>query len=97
MKQHITEKQLEEYRVSNVSGHYKLKDIMFHGDSPINMAEKLTIGKMIEMLGSKFDSLYLNHKNEFDVMVEEKNTEWCNRFENKELCDALWEAVKSVL
>ncbi len=71
------------------------------------LSRKLTIGKMIEILDNETDDLEIirDHQRDLeqniykcywiDVIKEEGG---CKRsFEEKELCDALWEAVKEIL
>ena len=63
----------------------------------------LSIGQMIEFLSEKFlfrdieyevDMWYIR---KFDFTKESDSDEYLKEITNRELCDALWEAVKEVL
>ncbi|MDK2917281.1 MAG: hypothetical protein PWQ37_14 [Candidatus Petromonas sp.] len=72
------------------------------------LAEQVTIGKMIEILynhtwqvtiGKMIEILY-NHT--CDIVIESAGCNWyvdinTGIYKSRELCDALWEAVKEVL
>lgn len=99
MKQHVSEKQLKELNHLTM---YRIKDIMFYGDTPISMAEKLTIGKMIEILDNHLEWNYSIYTYEREEDVKGFRFEGETHFEeviteSEELCDALFEALKHVL
>ena len=99
MKQYITQQQLDDFRIENNVGHYKLKDIMFHGDTPMDMYLKLNIGKLIEILEElNFDRLCAELERHSQAVYYRKN---CieNKYidVNQEFCDVLWIAVKEVI
>jgi hypothetical protein len=106
MKQHITVEQLFELQ------DYKLAEVMdeefqnavrnlncnpYMSDTEKDnlievLAEQVTIGKMIEIL--------YNHT--CDIVIESAGCNWyvdinTGIYKSRELCDALWEAVKEVL
>jgi len=66
-----------------------------------------TIGKMIEILDSELDDLEIirdyqrdleqNKYKCFWIEIIKKGEDHKESFEEKELCDALWEAVKEIL
>ncbi len=103
MKQHITEKELEKFCEENENEATKLikiisKDIDFIplGTENLIFAEKVNIGKMIEILEQ--DNKLLDITNTYHP----KHAGWGiiingKEIKSQELCDALWEAVKTIL
>ena len=94
MKQHITKKQLNELNEKQAK---KLRDYLTnHSPNLIPgdfmwkdrwLLTKLNIGQMIEFLDEKW----------LEILGDWSGSD-CDYFpDNKELCDALWEAVKEVL
>ena len=102
MKQHITLEELREVDSSLIAeklvktGFVKVEDNEWIKSD--KAAKQLNIGKMIEILRSKSHSIMIETDSDLGV-------EWWNvvdydtgKFlQSKELCDALWEAVKYVL
>jgi hypothetical protein len=96
MKQHITVEQYEESKEIR----RKLEDLsLFKND-------EITIGKMIEILSSKYDAVDYSDDRKFGVgytvfCITFDSYDWCDdehrEYIANELCDALWEAVKEVL
>lgn len=83
MKQHITPKQARELTENQF---YSLfNEIVPRKDWYSFHHRKVTIGKMIEVLQN--------------VSIESSNQEWVvnKKYRNKELTDALWEAVKDLI
>jgi hypothetical protein len=101
MKQHVTPKQLSEISIEKCCTIFETyegrKDFYKYN------AKKMTIGKMIELLDTNATDVVVCHE-ETDSL---HNTyvwyvSFCQgmggpEFFNKELCDALWEAVKEVI
>lgn len=86
MKQYITQKQWDELNDDQ-------KNTLYYEIYPnmLNIGEmlKLNIGQMIEYLGDDFYGMKATRK---EVFVQMNILEDC--LAEKELCDALWEAVK---
>ena len=109
MKQHITVEQIKELSNEdyNKLNKYRKEHLFIHHGERVEdaLARYFNIGKMIEILhkkdGTRFDFLeYMSGIEEFEVkiavFIEDKG--WAGKyFSDKELCDALWEAVKEVL
>lgn len=104
MKQHITVEQVKELRQEVIAkiGESLYSAMYFYSKLEHEprwdfAANLLTIGKMIEILDVK--SNYVSMQTVLDNadtdcwIVEFNDFEW----QRKELCDALWEAVKYVL
>jgi hypothetical protein len=65
-----------------------------------DIAEWLTIGKMIEILGDEIAEISPTWDNDDKIIrwaVDVCNANYGGWFSSEELCDALWEAVKKVL
>jgi negative regulator of genetic competence, sporulation and motility len=62
-----------------------------------DIGKLLTIGKMIEILGSNLDLIHLDGNNQYNVMYQDKNSEWVKQVVATELTDALFTALKEVL
>lgn len=89
MKQHITIEQLNEL---SSDADFKLRGWMdSKGYGGYDYLP--SIGKMIEFLGT---SWMVNNRNSIGEWEVERR-DGMESFENSELCDALWEAVKEVL
>jgi len=112
MKQHITVEQFKELPVKirkKLVGHSETGNLQFElWEKRESHYLQLTIGKMIEILDNSTHTYdikrsknasnwivleYTEHKS--DVTLDDRFIEF--RYENKELCDVLWEAVKEVL
>jgi len=97
MKQHITIKQL--YELNDKAGKRLLKwcsknaSGLFGGyvTTKLGMFPILSIGQMIEFLGDNLKCVEEFSTNPTVVLYGGRI------FEKKELCDALWEAVKKIL
>lgn len=87
MKQHITNEQF--YDLSEEKRDVLEKWLIDRGYKN----EKLTIGLMIEFLESDFFELGRFSADEFQVTMMDMTKQYVKR----ELCDALWEAVKELL
>jgi len=104
MKQHITVKQLNE--LTN-QGQYELCNknniIYWNGMSRSEITKNITISKMIEILRKCIVMIeFLDHSDDdynyvVQILINKGFEEEYINFENFELCDALWDAVKSVL
>lgn len=81
MKQHITQKQLEEL---DEFDRIKIKN------------QCLSIGQMIEFLDEEYGSWKLDSWQDWEIVNTQENKNIVLA-KNDELCDALWEAVKEVL
>ena len=106
MKQRITIEQISEL---SEKGREKLNgwsSLNGHFYKPFEYPPLLSIGEMIEFLcedlskrkislNISFDSRY--GSGQFISFDDGTTTLWEYDFENKELCNALWEAVKEVL
>jgi hypothetical protein len=120
MKQHITVEQLfelQDYTLAEVMDEEfqnAVRDINCNPymsdtekDNLIEvLAEQVTIGKMIEILSSKYDVVDYSDNREFGMgytvsCITFDSYDWCDdehrEYIANELCDALWEAVKEVL
>jgi hypothetical protein len=78
MKQHITQKQLDELKGDYPKIEKISEWIHDHGYKDEGFANFFTIGRMIEFLGDSYGGKARLHM-------------------NKDMCDALWEAVKKEL
>lgn len=98
MKQHITVEQLNELsgKTQKTWWGFIIGDQNYHNGSEMTIAKKSTIGMMIEFLEERG----------YGIMIDKmrKNKKWIvdidkpmKYIEGKELCDALWEAIKEVL
>lgn len=87
MKQHITKKQWRE--LSDEQVHSLLANLTWDIDYPEKV---ITIGQMIEFLGD--DWFVIRNQITKDVLVEAKPFDIGEGYKSKELCDALFEAVK---
>ena len=85
MKQHITKKQWDE--LSGLQRN-KLRETQKDYDAVTS------IGQMIEYLGDDLDDISNNKDNDWTVYIDDNEPLDPNPFYSKELCDALWEAVK---
>ncbi|MFA7020971.1 MAG: hypothetical protein WC215_05400 [Bacilli bacterium] len=100
MKQHITEKQINELSETELDKLY-----YFTGSLEDDGIKLLSIGEMIEFLDS-FDlevNISKPHLTQYDVSIYDKYTDRVTLkpnlgfYQSEELCDALWEAVKEAL
>lgn len=108
MKQHITEKQLNELTIEQSA-----KLMYSFGNDDLAGGEDVTIGKMFEILND-FPNNYItsirpkfkkeNNKSYVelgikDLMAEEEciDSWYLKGFHSEELCDALWQAIKEIL
>jgi len=99
-KYHIIESEEHWEKIKNYTFTFMDKKIINMHTSYIGFIEKTTIGKMIEMieiLGLKLNGIYVSPNHEYLVTVDDEKSEWCKNYKNKELSDALWEAVKEIL
>ena len=97
MKQHITEEQLGELSEKGMEKWFDflwntvLKKDTFRGTTNSEIIELTTIGQMIEFLDEN-EIWFQKDEKSWDVWVQYQGA-----YTKKELCDALWEAVKEVL
>jgi len=92
MKQYITVEQLEELTNKQYNSIFgTLGDAVTMGD----MSRAINIGKMIEILDDKIS--HIGPMNEFRCVDVYDDDGVAVEYFEKELCDALWEAVKEVL
>jgi len=108
MRQNITLEQLKEIKSEMLVPLIKQGVLSKKGHHLIMlpyMAKQLTIGKMIEILDSITDDIEIMSDYQRDEKQDKYKCFWVE-FENegikrffieKELCDALWQAVKEVL
>ena len=106
MKQHITVEQLYEFIENERKGFIDkridaITDLVGKHYGTNDVAEKMNIGKMIEILeeATHYSQQIINECGRYSISVNEKAgyaTGWETKYYN-ELCDALWEAVKSIL
>lgn len=107
MKQYITIEQIRELNVEQIGklSHFinskiaitddiKSKDSILNKGIIATISCQCNIGKMIEILGDRFDGLERCWEGYWVHLYDSGEKE---RFEGKELCDALWEAIKYVL
>ena len=87
MKQKITKKQWQE--LSNIE---MLFIVNYFKGRLFDNGYLFNIGQMIEFLGDDFDSIQLSTC--YTVVLEDTKKFNINSFRDKELCDALWGAVK---
>lgn len=70
-----------------------------HG-SYTGLLDKLDIGKMIEILHTKHKKILFSssiYKSDENIVSVPNGAKWKDFEDENELCDALWEAVKSIL
>ena len=105
MKQHITVEQLHEAHPMDTLNLAVMLEIScrdYQNDEGLDkmIADRMTIGKMIEILESALPTLRIDKRlktgmmgsNRYDVFQQGAGTYYADN-----LCDALWEAVKEVL
>lgn len=104
MKQNITQLQANEIaswdntlRECNLFSENQIKS----GVTDLEIANALTVGKMIEILEAKtnYSQQIINEGGRYAISVNEMagpTTGWMTEYHN-ELCDALWEAVCRVI
>jgi len=106
MKQHITKEQFEVILKNTtiqewmkIEKKLSLKKVNSTNFEEIQrlLAEQLTIGKMIEILGEDFCSIERTADDTFCINVFTLTEDSPKYFEDESICDALWEAVKYVL
>lgn len=100
MKQHITPKQLNE--ITEEQFYNLFDEIVKRKDWAKYHHKKMTIGKMIEVLTNnsitvdiKITSMDTEDGNNGFVVIN--NVFYGKAYKSKELCDALWDAVKDVV
>lgn len=111
MKQHITEKQFNELGDDQKERYYELSSSMFYivvtkgisvtngKTSKVNYSVPMwSIGQLIEFLGDDLGCF----NSEYDETSDINFSKWLVQdnsklFQEQELCDALWEAVKEKL
>ena len=98
MKQCITRDQYYTFsKEINDKGNSELHKKIFFRELP-GVVEDITIGKMIEILGDKFLGIHITTSEKYqvalDIILEDERLAV---FQDTELCDALWKAVKHVL
>jgi hypothetical protein len=98
MKQHITVEQAKEISAEQF---YSLFDeIVERKNWTEYHHKKITIGKMIEILGDEIAEMSPTWNDDNKIIrwaVDVCNANYGGWFSSEELCDALWEAVKKVL
>ena len=105
MKQNITTKQVNEVHPMDTLNLAVILDIAcrdYKNDEELDnlIADRMTIGKMIEILEISLPTLHIDKRlkigmmesNRYDVFQQGAGTYYADN-----LCDALWEAVKEVL
>lgn len=100
MKQHILPKQVEEIKKEQF---YSLfNNLVYRNDYAKYHHKKVTIGKMLEVLTEKnivldikLTSMDTQDNNNGFVIIN--NVFYSKEYKAKELCDALWEAIKDIL
>lgn len=94
MKQHITPSQAKEITEEQF---YSLFDdeIVYRKDWADYHYKKITIVKMIEILQDIGITIQDKYNSGWEVTLWKWNGHGNDSFENEELCDTLWEAVKS--
>ncbi len=104
MKQHTTVKQLNELGVNSEASRkwrgFITGDRNHHGGQDENIAEKSTIGQMVDFIIENMEDIhmeYLGVERKWSITSCIDYPNYKNWIRNKELCDALWEAVKSIL
>lgn len=104
MKQHITIEQLRELNLESRNrllinadawNEYKLEHGAF---SEHEMCSQISIGKMIEILEQhgEYPNIYISN-NPGVKTWEVQSVPYTDAFEKEELCDALFEAIKTIL
>jgi hypothetical protein len=103
MKQHITVEQYRELtqeQQNNLLSELKLavKDMVSENgfDYEGYVTRCTTIGKMIEILSKNLYGEIMIYENEV-IVVGPGGSDTLNKNQHEELCDALWEAVKTIL
>jgi hypothetical protein len=106
MKQHITVEQLYEFIENENKGFIDkridaITDLVGKHYSTADIAERMNIGKMLEILESKsnYTQQLIHEGGRYCISINLKQfytTAWETEYYN-EPCDALWEAVKHVL
>jgi len=101
MKQYITVKQLGELTENQITKLCTLitDDIgVLLVDTDETIAEMTTIGKMIEILEQhgEYPNIYISN-NPGVKTWEVQSVPYTDAFEKEELCDALFEAIKTIL
>jgi hypothetical protein len=106
MKQYITVEQLYEFIENEHKGFIDkridaITDLVGKHYGTADIAEKMNIGKMLEILESKSNHTQqlIHEGGRYAVTINPKQrytTAWETEYYN-EPCDALWEAVKHVL
>ena len=92
MKQHITVEQLNEVDFDIFEKIRALTDVTTGIKS--DMSEKMNIGKMIEILDAEN---YVVNVNSSEHTVSVGSIKQGKTFNNEQLCDSLWQAVKHIL
>jgi len=94
MKQYITVEQAKEINELNAKTRFELG--FRNGRDYIDVARELTIGKMIEILKEygNIEGFYTSTEHSIVTLY---NDNGANHFDECNLCDALWEAVKEVI
>lgn len=111
MKQHITVEQLKELDNDKakmgklINPLLEEMDFLPLGEKYEYFADKITIGKIIEILDSALIEKHVlinkplkqNGKWLVNLVSEDIDHANCKKFYSYELCDALWDAVKETL
>jgi len=98
MKQHITYKEfydLEETKKEKLLLAIGRKDLLLI-DFGTNH-ELFTISKMIEILGNDLDTIHLDANGQYNLMYQDKKSEWCKQLVATELIDILFVAVNEMI
>ena len=106
MEQHISLEQLKEIDSSLIASKLIKTGLIKHNNSELirtkKFAKKFTVGKMIEILKSK-----LGYENDVRIVFDSEVDRWEVSYNlmhieepykvsvNRELCDALWDMIKS--
>jgi len=103
MKQHITVEQLYEFIENEHKGFIDeradaITDLVGKHYGIADIVEKMTIGKMIEILDEKYGGMEYYYIGTDDTEICVLKLENALRdYKATELCDCLWEAVKGIL
>lgn len=89
MKQHITEQQWNKIFPKNAG--YLLDKMKLRFNKDTSFTDYPNVGKMIEFLGDTLDSIENMHGS---YLIYDNSPEDRVQYEEKELCDALWELCK---
>lgn len=99
MKQHISPKQVEE--ITKEQFYSLFNDLVDRKDYSKYHHKKVTIGKMLEVLieknivlDIKLTSMDTQDNNKGFVVIN--NIFYSKEYKSKELCDALWKAIKDI-